>query len=127
MGTQDTRSRVWVGKPKPIKDLNLTQRHFTSFPRPFVVKTEQMQYAVYGHMRPMRLRRFSLDSRLPSHHGSADHEFAEKVPAVRADARPGEREHIGWLVLAAVVHVQGAAARRAYDTHRQNHGQRMIR
>jgi hypothetical protein len=113
MGDQDTRSGIRVGKPKPIKDLNLPRGHFPRLRAAYVVKPEQMQHAMDRHVRPMRLVGLALRPRFVSHHGRADHELSQKISPIREHPRAVEGQYVGWAILVAVARVQGAAARRA--------------
>ncbi len=113
MGDQDTRSRIRVGKPKPIKDLNLPGGHFPRLGAAYVVKPEQMQHAMDRDVRPMRLVGLALRPRFVCDHGRADHELPQKISPIREHPRAVEGQNVGWAILVAVARVQGAAARRA--------------
>jgi hypothetical protein len=113
MGDQDTRSRIRVGKPKPIKDLNLPCGHFPRLGAAYVVKPEQMQHAMDRHVRPMRLVGLALQSRFVCDHGRADHELSQEISPIREQPRAVEGQNVGGPILVAVARVQGAAARRA--------------
>ena len=92
-----------VRKPKPIKDLSLSGLHFRSLGAAFMVESKQVQYAVHGHVRPVRPHGFVEGSCLARNDGGADHQFAEKMPAIWGDPGAVERQHIGRLVLMPVV------------------------
>ena len=113
MGDQDTRSDIRIRKPKPIKDLNLLCRHLLSPGAPFMVEAQEVQDPMDRHVRPMRRSRFTLRFGFMRHHRSANHQLAQKIPAVRAHPGTVEREHIGRPVTAPVAEIQAAAARRA--------------
>ena len=65
-----------------------------------MVVADQVQGAMRDEMREMRRRALAGHLRLPPHHAEGERDFAEVV------AHAGEAQHVGRLVLAAMLSIQ---------------------
>src|SRR3569832_1829217 len=102
-------ARVRIGKTQTREDAHLAPLHRVRLFGRLVVVSQQMQYTVYRHVRPMGQGGLALLAGLARHHGCAEHHDTQQKQHQNGKAVTGKGEDVGGAGTVAIGGIERGA------------------